>query len=624
MKKRAQDCDGWGGRVASIAILAVLCLGWEMAGATVFDVPPTIGSRKIELTWQPDSPDDPVFNGNTVLRREATVETIHLPGHRVVQLLVNSPSSEVISYAEGETALRWWRRTDQVVLGDLPIPPGAQLTAVSLHGSDRRVMAGLDDGRIVMWRLDGARVPVTVASGVPVRSLLFFPGIRDTTDLRFVSIGVDDTLRVWAGPGRLLGPGYAIGVVGGASSALAMPLDRTLVAVGTRSAASEVRVYDIQTPPQGPIRRLQQHSGSIESIAFSRDKRRITTSDEAGRVNLWDVATGTHLASVETGTPQPRVALSPPFGRLLFVMHSDGVLALHSGADGQEYRAEQVLTGPGVSVTTYVLASDGVRSLIGDANGRVTVVRAGICQPGADQESCFGGYMVWRSPTPDPGDRMLMRIYNYSDSTWTFRGETRAFCDPDSIIARQNPQMPGSTPTLPDEMVIAGPPNGVPYFYSITRFDLRYLEGAVFPVFPDGAEAVQNGFYREEPGGPPVAIIAEAPARRAKPLLGAVAVVPNPYEIGKVAWELAGVPHVEFRHLPESAIIRIYTVGGDLVRVIEHGPGRYGESRDAAEWDFHNSAGRRVASGVYVYQVETRGRDGQPGEVEQGYFTVIL
>lgn len=625
MKKCATGSGGRGGRVAWIAILSVLALGWDVAGATMFDVPPVISNRKIELAWQPDSPDDPYFNGNTVLRRERTFDLIHPAGRAVRQVLVNGTSTEVISWAENEPALRWWRRSDGQVLGDLAIPGGARITALSLHGSDRRVLAGLDDGRVVLWRLERPAAPLIVGPGVPMRGLIFYPGIRDTSDFRFASVGIDDSLRIWSAPGRpVSGSVSAIAVTGGVSGALAMTIDRTLLAVGTRGSTSEVRVYDLASLSTGPKLRLQQHAGAIVSIEFSRDLRRVATADESGRANVWEVGTGRQLASVEAGTPSPRVALSPPFGRLLFVMRSDGVLALHSGIDGQLYRAEQVLEGGGAQVTSYVLAADGVRSVAGDSNGRLTVVRAGICQPGAEQESCFGGYMIWRSPTPDPADRILLRIYNYSDSTWTFRGAVRGFCDPDSIIARQNPHMPGSAPTLPDEMVIAGPHNGVPYFYSITRFDLRYLEGAVFPVFPDGAGAVEKGFYRDEPAGPPTALVAQAPARSAKPLLGNVRVIPNPYEIGKVPWELSGVPHVEFRNLPESATIRIYTVGGDLVRVLDHGPGRYGESRDAAEWDFRNSAGRLVTSGIYLYQVETRASAGQPGEIEQGYFTVIL
>jgi hypothetical protein len=100
-------------------------------------------------------------------------------------------------------------------------------------------------------------------------------------------------------------------------------------------------------------------------------------------------------------------------------------------------------------------------------------------------------------------------------------------------------------------------------------------------------------------------------------------VVPNPCEVGKVPWELAGAPHVEFRNLPDRARIRIYTLSGEFVREVEHGPGRYGQSSDAAEWDLKNSSGRDVTSGVYLYRVATAAGGGLPGEAVQGYFTIV-
>ena len=95
-------------------------------------------------------------------------------------------------------------------------------------------------------------------------------------------------------------------------------------------------------------------------------------------------------------------------------------------------------------------------------------------------------------------------------------------------------------------------------------------------------------------------------------LLDSVHTVPDPYYLTSANGERSTL---RFVSLPPQAVIRIYTVGGILVDVIEHNP-----SDVAGEiiWDARNRAGREVATGVYFYHVET------PGGLERvGRFTVV-
>jgi hypothetical protein len=392
------------------------------------------------------------------------------------------------------------------------------------------------------------------------------------------------------------------------------------VAIGTQDG--EVRVYNIETPPDTPFLRLTGHNQAVTGVTFTKDRSKLASVDTSGRVCLWKIPEGTLLTTLETGAAASSIAFTPPDGRILFVVMANGRLDIRSGNNGAVYRSERVPHLPEERIVTQsILTSDGVRTVVGDDDGGVTVVRAGPCRPGADQPSCFGGYKIWRSPTRNIEDRKLMRIYDYTDSTWTFRDSRRAFSDPDSIIRRKNPPERREEPM--GDYDIAGPPNGVPYYYSITRFDWHYQDGGLFPVFSDSTQAVWNGFYRDHPGDPPTPLMAAAPGDSVPPLLAEVIVVPNPFAIDK--WDVQwGEPHVEFRNLPETATIRIYTLAGDLVRVIEHGRGRYQELRDASAWDFLNFSHRRVTSGVYVYQVVTPATSHLPGEVAQGYFTVVF
>ncbi len=78
-----------------------------------------------------------------------------------------------------------------------------------------------------------------------------------------------------------------------------------------------------------------------------------------------------------------------------------------------------------------------------------------------------------------------------------------------------------------------------------------------------------------------------------------VLVVPNPYRGGEV-WDQPGQGEVHFINLPATALIKIYTAAGDLVRELKHSD----QVRDFERWDLKNASGKLVASGIYIFRVE--------------------
>ena len=92
--------------------------------------------------------------------------------------------------------------------------------------------------------------------------------------------------------------------------------------------------------------------------------------------------------------------------------------------------------------------------------------------------------------------------------------------------------------------------------------------------------------------------------------LDRIKVVPNPY-VAASRWEPKnpfntgrGPRELHFTHLPVKCTIRIYTVQGELVDVIEH------ESTfddGTAEWDMLTKDNLDIAYGVYVYHIEVPG-----------------
>ncbi len=146
--------------------------------------------------------------------------------------------------------------------------------------------------------------------------------------------------------------------------------------------------------------------------------------------------------------------------------------------------------------------------------------------------------------------------------------------------------------------------NGTRYYYAVTPYDFgSILLGNVTPVI----------------GGRNSNALTSTPIMSASSSLDNVTVVPNPYR-GSADWEEwtpSGIRlgRIWFMNLPRECTITIYTISGDPVRILEHRSNEIG----AEAWDLTGGSGVQIASGVYVYQVETA-----DGETKIGKFAVIV
>ena len=83
--------------------------------------------------------------------------------------------------------------------------------------------------------------------------------------------------------------------------------------------------------------------------------------------------------------------------------------------------------------------------------------------------------------------------------------------------------------------------------------------------------------------------------------------VPNPYVFGDPDrhFGLSDPYRIEFRNLPVRASIRIYTIAGDLVKTIHHGPDERGNISGTAVWDQRTDSGLLVAPGMFIFHVQS-------------------
>ncbi|MBN1825300.1 MAG: hypothetical protein JW958_03465 [Candidatus Eisenbacteria bacterium] len=176
------------------------------------------------------------------------------------------------------------------------------------------------------------------------------------------------------------------------------------------------------------------------------------------------------------------------------------------------------------------------------------------------------GYRVYRNDITNPDRFVLLKDLNFCRADSIPR-ENATLSELDSLLA---------DPFLYEDTV--GVHNGFPYVYYVTAYDtLTHSESA------DSLKS--NRIF---------------PRSLATEDLDKILVVPNPYK-RNAAWE-EGVEQLQFTHLPARASIRIYTIGGDLIREWEHyDPSGGGNS----SWDMRNDNGDLVVSGVYLYHVKS-------------------
>jgi hypothetical protein len=139
-------------------------------------------------------------------------------------------------------------------------------------------------------------------------------------------------------------------------------------------------------------------------------------------------------------------------------------------------------------------------------------------------------------------------------------------------------------------------PEAFPYwhswFFAFAPTDVDYSAGDVYQI--KGAQL--NGPDDEFVFG-----VGGVDPGKAKDELSGIKVVPNPY-IAHALWETSeGIRNLQFTHLPDECTIRIYTLAGDLVRVIRHDNGTGTEN-----WDLLNKNQQGVVPGVYFYHVESK------------------
>jgi hypothetical protein len=130
------------------------------------------------------------------------------------------------------------------------------------------------------------------------------------------------------------------------------------------------------------------------------------------------------------------------------------------------------------------------------------------------------------------------------------------------------------------------------WMFRVDTADVNFNTGDVFTIEGAPVNGVDDIFTFKTDGINTAAASAELDNIRA---------VPDPY-IGRAIWETSKFYHrLEFTNLPDVCTVRVYTLGGDLVKTIDHN-----DTDGTAEWNMLSEDGMAIASGVYLYHVESK------------------
>lgn len=313
-------------------------------------------------------------------------------------------------------------------------------------------------------------------------------------------------------------------------------------------------------------------------------------------------------------------------------------LAYDELAYGESVRAILVVAAGGVSdsvsrtIGRNVVTRDADRSV--SVNDRMTPAEIALVQSNRDSAILAARRAFWNvygvdpngarwSPKPveqntafnvpdppkPPAAVWITSGNGYIDLAWT--ADASALPDNDTGVydfAGYRVYRSAGSNTEPLELVAELPQNAtgyrdssvtrdVNYYYAVTTYDDGSANWSEPQVSLESSPYwTWSGWYDGAGARPGGSVLTETPS------IDMVRVVPNPYHIDMAGASAVRGEEISFVNLPPNATIRIYTAGGEFVHEIIHAS-PYPASN--ATWDLRTEANRQIATGVYVYIVET-------------------
>ncbi|MBN1996484.1 hypothetical protein JW935_02955 [candidate division KSB1 bacterium] len=204
----------------------------------------------------------------------------------------------------------------------------------------------------------------------------------------------------------------------------------------------------------------------------------------------------------------------------------------------------------------------------------------------------FQGYRIYRSRTGQLNDMQLLGEFDKIDGY----GYDFGFEDAHPEYEIDNTKNPPDT-TVWYNFVDTGLTNGEFFYYAVTAYDSGYA--------PTGLEPLECSAL--------INMTKVAPSKGPGPNDALdVLVVPNPYRIDgnyyDALWESGQSDvdkRIDFTNLPTKCTIRIYTLAGDLVAILDHDYPAKSAIANRESWNLISRNIQAIASGIYLFAVES-------------------
>ena len=237
---------------------------------------------------------------------------------------------------------------------------GGVIRSASFSPDGRQIITASDDGVVRVWTTgDGKLVASFAVAGGLASSASFSPDGK-----QIVTANGDGTVGVWTLDGRLVRslPGHA----GGTFSAEYSRDGKRILTTGRDNIA---RIWNAATGQQ--LQTLTSTASAIHFATFLPDGAQVATgSHDAYATEVWDVASGRLLETLETGGLGSGVACSPDGKRIASIGWD--TVTVHDVATGQKMFQFSIGTRH-LALSSIAYSRDGKRIITGEEMGYARV-----------------------------------------------------------------------------------------------------------------------------------------------------------------------------------------------------------------------------------------------------------
>lgn len=314
------------------------------------------------------------------------------------RLTAFSPDSRRMIVAGGDATATVWELDGQDWREDFKLTGlhDREVVAVMFdpHSADRVLTAGpqadAGAGKVVIWERDadnGRWSPQYQwdTAGRP-RCAVFSPDTDDES--RMIIVGSDDRAERWNWTDILRGDFTSTTVIARPVHCAKFSSDgRWLITAGDSTA----QIWSADDPDRGPLAQLTGHSGTITSVAVSKDRRRVLTGSNDFTVKLWDTDAVDNQDNFNQTSPitavekdgfasdgemvRDIVSATGAIELLTLEQHDGGITSVAFSPDGRSVLTTgedgRVIVETGESVPPSIMTGDQVSFAEGLMTGRV-------------------------------------------------------------------------------------------------------------------------------------------------------------------------------------------------------------------------------------------------------------